>query len=205
MILRAQTLNGKTVYFGVEDAPVCINNRQTILCNVPNSPILLTSTISRGTPDKKVFEFDFVCTKQECKFLGYVVYIDGFYIWDPKTKETTPIRDTSNLTFIENTRAYRLEDLNAIRSSIRFGTNGKLFRLSRIMHSDAEHIYIELKSYAGPVKISSVSMCTGVGTGRKELTFGQYLQDGVIVLNQYHPMVQLANGSFRELESGDYE
>lgn len=205
MILRAQTLKNKTVYFGVEDAPVCINNRQTILCNKPNSPILLTNTIARGTDDKELFEFDFVCSKGDCKFIGYVVYTDGFYIWEPKTEKLTPIRDTSGYTFIENTRAYRIEEINNMRSAIRFNTNGKLFRLSRIMHADAQNIYIELKGCSGPVNIESVKMCTGVGEGRKELSYGEFLKDGVIELHQYHPMVKLVDGSYRELESEDYE
>jgi hypothetical protein len=204
MILRAQTLQNKTVYFGVEDAPVCINNKQTILCNKPNSPILLTKTIARGTDSKELFEFDFVCSKGDCKFLGYVVYTDGFYIWNPKSQQLTPIRDASGFTFVENTRAYRVDDINAMRSSIRFSSGDRLFRLSRIMYSDRENVYIELKGCSGPVAINSIKMCTGVGADRKELSFDQYLPDGVIKLNNYHPMVKLADGTFRELESEDY-
>lgn len=205
MILRAQTLQNKTVYFGVEDAPVCINNRQTILCNKPNSPILLTKTIVRGVFPKEFFEFDFVCRKSDTKFIGYVVYTDGFYIWSPKTQELTPIRDTSDLLFVENTRTYRIDEINALRSSIRFSTGDRLFRLSRIMYSDRKNVYVELKGSTGPVDINSIKMCTGVGKGRNELSYGQYLKDGVIELHDYHPMVLLADGTYRELESEDYE
>jgi hypothetical protein len=206
MILRAQTLKNKTVYFGVEDAPVCINDKQTILCNKQNSPILLSKTIARGVESREFFEFDFVCNRADSKFLGYVVYTDGFYIWNPKDSDNLiPIRSTDNYTFLENIRGYRIEELSRLRSCIRFKGNDRLFRLNRIMYSSRENIYIELKGCSGPVPITSIKMCTGIGVERKELAFGEYLKDGIIELHDFHPMVKLCDGTYRELESEDYE
>lgn len=205
MKLRALTLSKKIVYFGLEEAPVSINERQTILCNQPMSPILLSDTIARVSDDKVVAEFDFVCNKEDCRFVGYVVYIDGFYIWNPKTGSLTPIRNTSEYRFIENLNAYRVRELNELRSSIRFKCKYRLFRLKKIMHSDGANLYIEIKGSFGPVPITETDMCTGIGSDRKELQFGKYLEDGVVVLHDYHPMVKLRDGTFREVESKDYE
>ncbi len=204
MILRAQTVKNKMTYFGVKDAPVCINDRQSVLCNVPKSPILLTKTIARGTENKELFEFDFVVRKFDSKFVGYVIYIDGFYIWDPKTNAKMRIRDSSLYSFYENTVSYRIDDLVRLRTPIRFSNGKRRFDLSRIMYSDREKLYIELKGSTGPVDISSVRMGTGAGSGRKELVYGDYLSDGVIMMHNLQPMVKLANGEYRELEAEDY-
>lgn len=204
MILRAQTLNNEMVYFGVEDAPVCLNNRQSILCNRPNSPIINTRTIARGTEDKLMFEFDFVCRKDNNTLIGYVVYTDGFYIYEHNTGKLIPIRDTSNISFVNNEKLYKFDEISNVRTDIRFSNGNRKFRLNRIMYSDRESLYIELKGYTGPVPIESVHMCTGVGEDRKELFYGQYLRDGVVSLHEYHPMVRLANGEYRELEVSDY-
>lgn len=205
MILRALTLDNETVYFTVTDAPVCINSKHTILCNKHNSPIIVSKTIARGPLEADLFEFDFVVDKETSKFIGYVVYTDGFYIWNPHNQEMTPIRDTSRYKFLDNTRAYRTDELNAIRSSIRFKGNDRLFRLNRIMYSDGEFVFVELKGCTGPIKLSRVMLCTGVGEDRNEMQFGQHLNDGVIELHEYHPMVKLYKGGYRKLEVKDYE
>jgi hypothetical protein len=132
------------------------------------------------------------------------VYTDGFYIWNPKSEEMSPIRDTSNVVFIENTRAYNVDKISAIRKSIRFSNGNRLFRLNRIMYSDKDNLYVELKGSTGPAPIKSIKICTGIGEGRNELSFGQFLSDGVLELHDYHPMVALADGSYREVEREDY-
>lgn len=204
MILRAQTVKNKMIYFGVESAPVCINDRQAVLCNMPNSPILLSKTISRGTDDKELFEFDFVVRKFDSKFVGYVIYIDGFYIWDPKTNAKMRIKDKSFYTFYENAVSYNIDELSELRSPIRFSNGKRRFDLSRIMYSDRESLYVELKGCTGPVNISSVRMGTGAGTRRKELMYGDYLPDGVVEMHNLQPMVKLANGDYRDVEAEDY-
>ena len=48
--------------------------------------------------------------------------------------------------------------------------------------------------------------CTGVGRDGVEFYYGQCLDDGVIVYNDYHPMVQMfGDNTYRELESKDYD
>lgn len=204
MILRAQTTSGKLIYFGLEDAPVCINDKQSILCNRPNSPIILSQTIARGLDDKSMFEYDFVMSVTG-SFVGFVVYRDGFYVWNGKTNILTTIRNTDNYKFVQNTPHYKTHEASKLASAIRFSNGSRLFRLNRIMYSDKENIYVELKGCTGPVNLTTMRLCTGVGNNRNELAFGDFLEDGEVVLHNYHPMVKLADGTFRELESKDYE
>ena len=203
MRFRAVTHDHKLIYFGVEDAPVAINDKSSILVNRKNSPMILSKSIVRGTDDG-VFESDFVTWKKDMTLVGFVVYRDGFYVWDYKRDNYIPLRDTSAFIFTENMRLYRMDDINNMRVPIRFYGGGRTFRLNRIMYSKDNMLFVEVRNNRGGVNIKDVKLCTGLEFGHTELYFGQSVNDGTIVLHDYHPMVETFNGEYREVEDSDY-
>ena len=203
MRFRAVTHDYKLVYFGVEDAPVALNDKSSILVNRKNSPMIFSKSIMRGTDDG-VFESDFVTRKEDMALVGFVIYRDGFYVWDYKRDNYIPLRDTSKFIFTENTRLYRIDDINSMRIPIRFIGAGRTFRLNRIMFSKNNMLFIEVKNSRGGVNIDEVRLCTGLEYRHSELYFGQPVSDGTIVLHDYHPMVHTINGEYREVEDADY-
>lgn len=204
MKLRGLSLQNKPIIFGVEDAPAIINDKMTILSNREMSPIIQSRTIMRGMDDESFFESDYVFDGDTHKLLGLVVYIDGFYIWNINTGELTPIRESMSLSYESSLNGYMLGKLNEIRSSIRFSCKGHLFRLNRIIFAQDKKLYIGVKSSTSIVDLDSIKFCTGNTDSKDILYFGQVLEDGIIELNDYHPMVKKYDNTYRELENDDY-
>lgn len=204
MNLRAITIDGNPYTFNISDCPVSINDKFTGLIRKPGSPLLLTKSIVRGLEEEGIYEFDYVSRKNDLKFLGFVVYIDGFYIYDKKNKTTTRITDTSNLIFNENVKLNFIDELEDIRNPIRFISNGILFRLNRIMFSDDNELYIDIKSNRSKISIDDVQMCTGINSESCELYYGQILKDGVIEFNNYRPRLKMKDNTYRDIEESDY-
>lgn len=201
MKFRAVTHNYELIYFTVADGPVAINDKSTILVNRPGSPMILSKSIMRGTDDG-VFESDFVLRKEDITLVGFVVYIDGFYVWDYKRNNFIPLRDTSKFLFTENTRLYRIDSINKMRRSIRFFGGDRTFRLERIMYSKNGMLYVDVNGDG--VNISDVKLCTGIEYNHTELYYGQSVNNGTVEFHDYHPMLKMFNGEYRELEEDDY-
>lgn len=204
MIFRAVTTQGKLHYFSIADAPVSINDKYSILIRRPGTPILYTKSIVRGTDDKEFFETDFVLNTEN-RFIGYVIYIDGFYVVNPKTGLKERITDKSKYIFAANAMRYHIEELLSVRSSINFICNDRMFKLSRIMYANDDELFVDLKQTRKPTRIEDVHQCTGICANGVELYYGQNLDNGTIVMHNYQPMLLMFNGQYRELESEDYE
>ena len=211
MRLRAITVEGKFYYFDFKDCPVDINGKLTVLINKPNSPLLLSRTISRGTAVEvdgewvEVFETDFVSLKPSLKFLGFVIYKDGFCIYNRHTGDMTPLRNVENYIIGQNLLQYKLDEIKGIRSCIRLHYNGLLFRLNRIMFAKDNELFIDLKSSRMHIKLDEVNMCTGIERGKTEVYYGQALGSAIVELHDFHPMLKLSDGSYREITEEDFE
>lgn len=203
MRFRAVTHDYKLVYFGVEDAPVAINDKSSILVNRKNSPMILSKSIVRGTDDG-IFESDFVTWEDNMTLVGFVVYRDGFYVWDYKRDNLIPLRDRSKFVFTENTRLYRIDDINKMKSPIKFYGGNRVFRLNRIMYSKDNNLFVEVRNCKGGVNINEVKLCTGLEFDHTELYYGQHIGDGVVEFHNYHPMIKTLSGEYREVEDTDY-
>ena len=204
MIFRAVTIQGKLHYFDIADAPVSINDKYSIFIRKFGSPIVYTKSIVRGTDDKKFCETDFVMNLDN-KFIGYVIYIDGFYVYHAKTGVKERITDSSKYIFVSNTMRYRIDELSEIRSPINFVCDNRMFKLSRIMYANEDELFIDLKQTRKPTYIDEVKLCTGIMTEEGELYFGQVLEQGIVVMYNNQPMLKQFNGICRELEMRDYE
>lgn len=204
MRLRALTLNREMVYFDIKDVPILINDTMFILASKENSPILLCKSITRGLDNLDIFETDFVMSIDDKKVLGFIVYSDGFYIWHTNgTLE--PLRDIKKYEFYPNEQMYLVREMESSRSRIRFGVGTRRFGIDRIIYYDGDEIYISIKQSGPSINRNSVNYGTGVNTDVKELLYGQVLNNGEVVMNNYHPMLKLKDGTIRELEVSDYD
>ena len=116
MILRAVSLKDEFVYFHLTDIPVSINDKQLVLVKYENSPILKSFTVARGLDDKSIFEFDFVVEKKTNKFIGFIVYRDGFYAWNSARNTLIPLWELDDFDVYSNSKSYLLSDIMSVRS-----------------------------------------------------------------------------------------
>lgn len=204
MKLRGITTKHKPVLFSIEDIPVSINTKLLATIGKENSPLIIQNSVMRGTDDGLFFESDFVSRKEDLKFVGYVIYRDGFYIWYPKTDTYEPLRNVDKYVFTENLQMHRVKDIQDRKSTIRFMASNRLFAFERVMYGKGQELFIDLKESMKPIYFDDIKMCTGCIKDSYELVFGQTVSDGVIELHDFHPMVRKYNGEFRELEESDY-
>lgn len=205
MKLRGLTLDRNVVCFNLSDVPVIINDSMLVLAKRKNSPILLSQSIARGSDDGKFFETDFVMSDSRHGVVGFVVYKDGFYIWDSQENILIPLRNTDGLRFIPNTQMHRVKEMEPFRSKIRFGSEGRRFGIDRIIYYSGSEIFITIKPSGPPIYMSSLKYGTGINVENKELLFGQVVDAGIIVMHDNHPMLKVSGGEIRELEVSDYD
>lgn len=205
MKLRALTIGRDVVTFSVADVPVAINDTMIVLARKKNSPILLTQSVARGVDSGEFYETDFVLSDDRHGVLGFVVYKDGFYIWDSQEDILIPLRNTDGLRFIPNTQMHRVREMEKYRSKIRFGSGGRRFSMDRIIYYKGDEVFITVKPSGPPINLSSLKYGTGINSDNRELLFGQVIEAGKIVMHDYHPMLQLPGGKLRELEVSDYD
>ena len=124
MIFRAVTVENKPFYFSITDAPVSINDKLSVLIRKPRTPLLYSKSIMRGVKSKEFFESDFVLSKEN-KFLGYVIYKNGFYVYNANTNLCDRITDSSKYVFAANIMQYRISNIADVRSPINFVHAGR--------------------------------------------------------------------------------
>lgn len=204
MKLRGITTKRDVIEFSVGDVPVLLNDKMVILAKRKMSPIIMAKSVSRGDDTGRMFETDFVMRKADSKVIGLVVYMDGFYIWSPQDLSVIPIRNADELEFIPNTQLYMVEELMSYRSKIRLGAADRRFDINRVVYYNGNELFVTVKSSGKPIMLDSVMHGTGINVDRQELLFGQVIPNGKVVMNEYHPMLQLPDGTIRELEENDY-
>lgn len=205
MRLRGITTKRNTIEFGINDVPVILNEKFMVLANRKKSPIILTKSVARGDDSGVLFETDFVIHRADSKVSGLVVYNDGFYIWNVQTMALIPIRDVEEFEFVPNTQLYKVDELSAYRSKIRFGSAERRFNLEKVIYFRGEELFITIKPSGKAIRLDSVLNGTGVNVERQELLYGQIVPNGKVIMYQYHPMLQLFDGTVRELEESDYD
>ena len=163
------------VYFGIEDGPVSINDKQTILMNRKDSPIIITKSIMRGTDSESLFESDFIINKINMLMIGYVVYTSRFCVWDIKREIVVPLSELPPYFNTGNKTMHRISDVIEKGSSLQFYGDGSFFRIKRVMYAEPDRIWVNLKTNEG-LPISHVSYCSGYidengYTKRKKIAF----------------------------------
>ena len=205
MRLRGLTPSRKAVQFSIDDVPVCINDSMTILARKPGSPLIITKSIVRGDDNGTFYESDFVMGGERASFIGFVVYIDGFYIWHVLEDKFIPLRSTDGYTFVANTQMYRLDDINKRRGKLRFKCNKYSFDINKIIYFRDSEMFITVKPTGAPIILGQINFGTGIFVENIEIHYGQVLNDGIVVMKDFHPMLKLTDGEYRELEDSDYD
>lgn len=207
MLLRAITLKREPYPFELKDCPIFINDSIVALTNKPGSPLLQAKTIMRGDDETGVFESDFVFRKDTFKLVGYVVYVDRFYILDYKTYELTPLDENAMQTydFSSNLQSADIVQINKARSYILFRIENITFRINSLIRVVSDkYLYLSRKN-TDKLDLSTLAFCTGLKRNGNDLCFGDLMQDGVIVLHNFKPMVRLHSGRYRDLMEGEYD
>lgn len=205
MKLRGISNDRKPVYFDIKDVPVLLNDSTVVLTKRFNSPQIIAKSIMRGTDDNLLFESDFVMSITDRRLVGFVVYDDGFYIWDTMNDTLIPLRSVKDYVFVPNTQMYRLTDISGYRSRIRFKCGKRSFDIKRIIYSKGDELFITIMPSGSPIYISDTNFGTGIYVKNIEVGYGQYVKYGTVVLHDYHPMLKLFDGTYKELEEEDYE
>lgn len=190
MNLRAISTSGKIVYFDISDFPVYINDRLVLLLNRKYSDILDAKTISRGymsDDGSSMYEFDFV-VNESFNIIGRVVYTDHFAIYaDGNLLEFS---DLENYKICQNYKTRIVDELNSVRSPIKFCANGKPYFLKRLMYGNGDRLYLSLKE---SIKFDSNSLrlSTNIKANEDgdEYWFDQYTEYGKVVINNFIPSV----------------
>lgn len=200
MRLRGISTLNKFVYFGIEDGPVSINDKQTILMNRKDSPIIITKSIVRGTDDEKCFESDFIINRIGMMMVGFVVYTTRFCLWDIKREIITPLSELPRVYNTDNNTMYRMSDIMSKCSSLQFHYGSGCFRIKRVMYATKDNLWIDLKSTEG-IPIDSISYCTGMTDENGEnIYFGQEYKGGIVELYGKDSVVRYPDGSHKILE-----
>ena len=183
--LRALSMKNIPVEFTLEDCPVIIYDNIIALSNRKKSPLLKASTIARGTGD--FFEFDFVY--RENLFLGFVTYFNGFKIYDPTTKELSPINNNESYIFKSRNIDISKELSSMPRTKLAFKSGNTRFNIYKIVKASKDCTMLSLKeSYK--IQTSSIKICTGIIKDNEELAFGETYNGGVVVLHDFIPMLE---------------
>lgn len=204
MRMRGTTKTGEKYYFSMSDCPVCINDRVVALVARSNSPLLLLSSIVRGLDDEDVFEYDYVSDRRTKRFIGHVVYIDGFYVFNPKTKECIPMWELEEFDVHSNNPKATIPYIEEIRYSIKFISNGNVFDFRRCVYFSGDSIFTDLSKLTRAANRNDISFLTGLNDNGKFLPFDKMVSDGIVTLHDYRPMVKLHNGEYREVCDEDY-
>lgn len=200
MKLRGITANREIIYFDIGDGPVNIGRGTTILTAKFGSPRIQTQSIVRCPDDMLFAESDFVSAKDGLNFLGYVVYVGGFCIWDPRKEDSiTPIRNTADLVFTPNERLYRIDEIGRMSNKKSLSANGKNFKFDRIVYAKEGYLYKEVRYPISAIRVEDIRWGTGVFIDNKELYYGQLYEDGVVSMLDYHPMIRRFNNSYVEI------
>ncbi len=200
MILRGITLDRSPYEFTIYDCPVRINDKHTALVNKINSPILVTDTIVYGDGEG-LYESDFAFNASN-KFVGFVVYVDRFYVYDIFNKELIPYSKEFHTSF--NGGSKFVKEFGKIRYGIVLKASGIVFDLSVLVCVDKGKIRISTQLMK-EIPISNLRYCTGLTFGKRPIAFGDGVSDGIVELHNYHPMVKMDTGEYRELRSSEYD
>ena len=201
MRLRALDRKGVAHVIELSDIPVHFSNNDILLLNRPGTPLLRADTLARGLDDKDIFEYDIVKDKDTGKFLGYVIYIDKFYLCMSDTGELIQLTDESNYKYITCHKLPKKEAVWKKRVPIMLVCENRTFALKRMMFSKDDKVVIYMKKGRKNPSIDSVKFyaleLNGTSYG-----YGDKLGKGTIVLHNFKPMLKTNIGSYVEIEGG---
>lgn len=146
MEILGLSFRNDVVHIDITSCPVRINNDSVILVKDKGSDLIRHKSIHRA--DGELEEYSYVFDKQY-KFIGYIVYKDGFKLYNPTTKEITEIPE--DVSYMRNTNIKQMSLLSEIVDPITFKVKGEEYLFKHIIgYHDNDYI---IYSYKGPKTI----------------------------------------------------
>ena len=199
MYLRAISVSGRIVNFGIKDCPIVLNDKAVILLNRPNSPILQLHSIARVSQESGMAEYDFVVDGQY-NLIGYVIYNKGFKVYT-NSGEIIPFEKDFkvlyNSTYIPNNK------IRAARSSLTFVYDDISFSMFSLVTCFNNVGYVFSKNLKS-IDLDKVKFATGYKIKGNDICFGDTIDDGTVVLHDLKPMIKKAD-EYLELRSEEHD
>lgn len=191
------TKKGISYDLELKDCPVRLNDRYTMLVNKENSPILITDSIGRAVEGTDICELDRVYSKG--RLIGYIVYNGGFYVWNHNTDEMTPIGDCTYDRIERNLECSYPENTQKKRSYIRWKSNDVVYGIHELLTVNEDRLFIctnQLKL----IHVSNSRLWTGLQKEDGPIFFGDAMDNGLVVFENYKPMILSHGDELLELE-----
>ena len=206
MKLRGLTLKQEFYDFEITDCPVYINSSMVALVNKPNSPLLQAKSIVRGEEEFGLFESDMVLEKETSRFVGYLVYIAGFKIYNPLLKEYIDLNEFNigDYNYVGNNQISKILEIVSVRDYIKFKSGNVSFRINNLILIRSDKLLITNKS-VGLLNVKDIKFSTGLLFNGEDICFGDILTDGYVVLHNCRPMVRTFSNTYRDLQEGEYD
>ena len=204
MRFRGLTLHSRPYEFSIKDCPTQLNDKMTALSNKPGAPLLHTRTLSRVSDDYVVREYDMVYETSTKRFIGFVIYKNGFCVLVKETGEIIPLSELENFSLCGNESISIITELSRSSQTIRWKSGNDTFSIYDMLKIVDNCVFC-CTLLTKPIDINSALLCTGLTKNGIHICFGDIMADGIVTLHNYKPMVKIGKNKYRELLEGEYD
>lgn len=153
MKLFARTKTDRLIEIHPKDCPVRVNEEYMILSRKEGSDICYDGSICRVDDSMKLIEYSYVLTK-DYKFLGFVVYKNGFVGYDDRVGIYFPLEDT--FRYLENPNVSKIRRLRSASDPIVFKSEKGTFLLKEILGSCGDILLLHSRDGMIEVDINTI-------------------------------------------------
>lgn len=153
MKLYARTKSNKFIEIFPTDCPVRINDEDMILSRREESDLCYDGSICRVSDDEKIIEYSYILSNS-FKFLGFVVYKDGFVGYDDSFGNYFPLRE--GLRYITNENIDKIRKLHLVSDPIVFQSAKGDIYLKEILGSIDDVVLVHRREGMIEVDINTI-------------------------------------------------
>lgn len=153
MKLFARTKNNKFIEIHPTDCPVRINDEDMILSRRENSDICYDGSICRVSDDGKLTEYSYILSRS-FRFLGFVVYRNGFVGYDDRVGIYFPL--DSEYRYTENQNVDKIRKLRVVADPIVFQSEKGDFLIKDILGSVGDVVLLHRREGMIEVDINTI-------------------------------------------------
>ena len=186
------TKRGCSYDLELKDCPVRLNDKFTILTNKENSPMLISDSIGRAIEGTNVCELDRVYSKGT--LLGYIVYI-----WNHNDDTMTPISEVVYDRVERNLECEYPEGIQKKRSYIRWKSGDSSYGIHELLMVLEDRLFICVNQIK-QLHVSNSRLWTGIIIDNEPIYFGDILNNGTVVIDEFRPRVLTHDNEIIDLE-----
>lgn len=153
MKLLAKTKTNKFIEIHPTDCPVRINDDDMILSRIEGSDICYDGSICRMSDDGKLTEYSYILSKS-FRFLGFLVYKDGFVGYDDRVGIYFPLEKDFRYTLNENVE--KIRKLRNMSDPILFQSEKGDFQLREILGYIGDTVLLHRRDGMVEVDINTI-------------------------------------------------